>query len=57
MARSMGRTDGQVITNSIVIVDIVFRVSIADCTITVRRTDNTQTIRSSTLSTCFWRGV
>jgi hypothetical protein len=31
MARSMGRTDGHVITNGIVVVNIVFGVCIADC--------------------------
>jgi hypothetical protein len=31
MARSMGRTDGHVITNGIVIVNIMFGVCIADC--------------------------
>jgi hypothetical protein len=31
MARSLGRTDGHIITNGIVIVNIVFRVCIADC--------------------------
>jgi hypothetical protein len=31
MARSMGRTDGHVITNGMVIVNIMFGVCIADC--------------------------
>jgi hypothetical protein len=31
MARSMGRADGRLITNGIVIINIVFRVCIAGC--------------------------
>ena len=57
MARSMGRTDGHVITNGIVIVNIVFRVCIADCRRAIALNDpgspvRVQKLRSSVSARC-----